>query len=74
MGFWPMTKRPVKPVPSAAAARPGASCSSVAIADALTIGWRSDGTSTAGPSPIVEVTSAHRASDIQQSPKRAGES
>ena len=48
IGFWPSTNRPVKPVPSAATARPGASCSSVAIAAALVTTWRNEGTSTAG--------------------------
>ena len=38
IGCWPMTYRPVNPVPRATAARPGASRSRVAIAAAVTIG------------------------------------
>ena len=67
MARCPSTCRPVKPAPSATATRPGASSSSVATAAALTIGWRRLGTSTAGPSPIVAVRSAARASVIHTS-------
>ena len=59
--------RPVNPAPIATATRPGAEAASVAMAAALTIGWRRLGTSTAGPRPIVLVRSAARASVIQTS-------
>ncbi len=36
-GRWPSRTRPVKPVPTMTATRPGASASSVAIVDAVTI-------------------------------------
>ena len=51
-GFCPIAMRPVKPVPIATTTRPGASCSSVAIALACVSGWRRFGTSTAGPSAM----------------------
>ncbi len=66
--LWPIAMRPVKPVPTAATTRPGASCSSIAIADACVSGWRKLGTSTAGPSPMRDVRCAHNADVIQMSP------
>jgi hypothetical protein len=74
MARWPRVYRPVKPAPMATATRPGASAARPAMAAAFTIGWRSDGTRTAGPSPIVEVRSAARPRAIQTSGYRAGES
>ena len=59
---------------SATATRPGASAHNVAIAAAFVIGCRSDGTSTAGPRPIVEVRSAASASATHTSGYSAGES
>ncbi len=73
-GFCPIAIRPVKPVPIATATRPGASCSSVAIALACVSGWRRLGTSTAGPSAIRSVRSAASAATTQMSPYSAGES
>ena len=70
----PIAMRPVKPVPIATATRPGASCSSVAIALACTSGWRRFGTSTAGPSPMRSVCAAASASTIQTSLYSEGES
>ncbi len=67
-GRWPMANRPVKPVPTATATRPGPAMStSVPIAAAVTIGWRRLGMSTPGPSPMVEVRSAARHSCTQTS-------
>ena len=66
-GGLPSRRRPVKPVPIAAATRPGASASSVAIAAACAATWRRLGTSTPGPSPIRRVASAIRASVIHTS-------
>jgi hypothetical protein len=51
----------------ATATRPGASSANDATAAALVMGWRRLGTSTAGPSPIVLVRSAARASVIHTS-------
>jgi hypothetical protein len=39
-GFFPIPARPVKPVPNPTIGRPGAICSSVAMAEAWTIAWR----------------------------------
>ena len=68
MARFPMARRAVKPVPNATARRPGASSSIVAIADAVTTGWRKLGTATAVPTPIRSVASATRASATQTSP------
>ena len=62
----------MNPEPIAYAVRPAASDSSVAIADAVTSGWRRLGISTAGPSPIVDVAWAHRARCIHTSSCSAG--
>ena len=67
-GFWPIAMRPVNPVPIATATRPGASCSSVAIALACASGCRRLGTSTAGPSEMREVRFAASAAITQMSP------
>jgi hypothetical protein len=53
--------------------RAGAKRSSVAMAAELTIGWRSDGTGTAGPRPIRDVAIAASARVIQTSGYSAGE-
>src|SRR5688500_1753339 len=58
----------------ATATRGPARAHRVAMAAALVMGWRSDGTSTAGPSPIEVVRSAARVSVIQTSGYSAGES
>jgi hypothetical protein len=63
----PIARRPVNPVPNATATRPGARASSAAVAAALTIGWRSEGTRTPGPSPMRAVRSAASASIIHTS-------
>ena len=68
MARLPMASRAVNPVPNATASRPGASSSMVAIADAVTTGWRRLGTATAVPTPIRSVASATRASATQTSP------
>ena len=59
--------RPVKPAPMATDTRSGAAAASVAMAAALTMGWRRLGTSTAGPSPMTLVRAAARASTIHTS-------
>ena len=46
---------------------PGASATRLAVAAALTIGWRSEGTRTPGPRPIRSVRSAASASVTQTS-------
>ena len=46
----------------------------LALAAAFTIGWRSDGTSTPGPSPIFDVCPAASAKVIHTSGYSAGES
>lgn len=70
-----MAYRPVKPVPTATAARSGpTSSTSMAIPAALTMGWRRLGISTPGPSPIREVRAALQASIAHTSGYRAGES
>jgi hypothetical protein len=53
---------------------PGASSSMEAIAAAVTIGWRSEGTATPVPIEMREVASAIRPRLIQTSPNSAGES
>ena len=63
----PMALRPLYPVPKATTTRPGASASNAAVAAALTIGCRRDGTSTPGPSPMRSVRSAASAISIQTS-------
>ena len=68
MALRPIASRAVKPVPNVTARRPGASSLSVAIADAVTIGWRRLGTATAVPTPIRSVASAARASATHTSP------
>ena len=57
----------MNPVPKATSTRPGASAASVAVAAALTIGWRREGTSTPGPMPMRSVRSAASASVIHTS-------
>ena len=57
----------MNPLPTATATRPGAIEASVAMAAALVIGWRSEGTSTPGPRPIRSVRSAASASATQTS-------
>ena len=64
----------MKPAPIATATLPGARAASVAIAAALTIGWRSEGTNTPGPSPMLDVCSAASAKVIHTSGYSAGES
>jgi hypothetical protein len=69
-----MARRAVYPVPNAATSLPGASSSIVAMAEAVTMGWRRLGTATPVPRPIRLVASAARASATQTSVSRAGES
>ncbi len=67
MAGCPIALRAVNPVPNAVMSLPGARSSTVAIADAVTIGWRKVGTATPAPSPIA-VASATRPTAIQRSP------
>ena len=57
MGRWPRTWRPVNPAPTPRRPGQARAAASVAIAAAFVIGCRSEGTSTPGPRPIVEVHS-----------------
>jgi len=74
IGFWPMARAPVKPVPTANVSRPGARSSMVAIADAVTMTWRRNPTATPVATPMWSVASATRATPTQTSPYSAGES
>ena len=65
---WPIESRAVKPVPKYAHNLPGERSSIVAMADAVTIGWRRLDTATPVASPIPGTPSAIRASAIQTSP------
>lgn len=70
-----MARRPVKPLPIPMRTRSGpAVCTSVVIAEAVTIGWRRLGISTPGPSTIRSVRSAAWFRTIQTSGYSAGES
>ena len=72
-GFWPIARRPVKPLPTPITTRSGPTMSTnVAIADAVTIGWRSDGISTPGPSVMRDVRAPASASVIHTSSCSAG--
>jgi hypothetical protein len=71
-GGAPRARVPLNPVPNATATRPGASADNIADPEALTIGWRSVGTSTPRPRPIRLVCCAARASMAQTSGLCAG--
>ena len=60
-GRWPNVIRPVNPEPMPTITRSApARSTSVAIAAAVVIGWRSDGTVTPGPRAMRSVRSAAR--------------
>jgi hypothetical protein len=68
-----MARRPVKPVPMPIMTRLSpTSETSVAMAEAVTMGWRSDGIMTPGPRRMRRVRAAASASVIQQSSCSAG--
>ena len=69
-----MASRAENPVPKYADRRPGASSSIVAMADAVTSGWRRLGTATPVATSMSGTDSAMRASATQISPYKAGES